>query len=398
MVMFLVFAACAFASSFSLRLIDPLILPVASHFAVAPSLAAMLSPAYALPYAVSQPFLGPISDRFGRIRCMRICMAGLSGALLFGAVAPNFESVFASRVLAGVFGGGLVPLVLAGLGDAYDMAHRQIAIGRMLVALIGGQMLGSLVAGLASEAWGWRSAFLIACALGFIATVLVWTAKLPEKAPSGAHGRNLVATFRTLYGRVFRNPKAKWVLGCVAVEGMLFFGFFPYVGEALLAMEPGSEAAVSRHVGLVLGAFGIGGLVYAFTVRRLIAALGVARMCVVATLLAAVSYALLTVTGAWWQAALVLLVTGIAFYMLHNSLQTEATELAPDARGSAVALFASGLFLGQGAGPMVFGPLAHRIGFAGAFLTVAIALAWLGYTVVHRVMRAPREVRRDAKA
>jgi hypothetical protein len=30
----------------------------------------------------------------------------------------------------------------------------------------------------------------------------------------------------------------------------------------------------------------------------------------------------------------------LSFYMLHNSLQTEATEIAPEARGSAVALFA----------------------------------------------------------
>jgi MFS transporter, YNFM family, putative membrane transport protein len=246
MSMFLVLAACAFASSFSLRLIDPLILPVASHSAVATTQAAMLSPAYALPYALSQPFLGPISDRFGRLRCIRVCMAGLAAALLFGAVAPTFEALFTSRMIAGVFGGGLVPLVLAALGDAYDMAGRQVAIGRMLFSLITGQMLGSIVAGFASSAYGWRAAF--------------WS---------------------------------------VLVEGMLFFGFFPYAGEALLGMEPGSGREVATRVGFVLGAFGIGGLVYAFTVRKLIGALGVRRMCVVASLLGAAAYALLALSVNW---------------------------------------------------------------------------------------------------
>jgi MFS transporter, DHA1 family, inner membrane transport protein len=385
MPMFLVFAACAFASSFSLRLIDPLILPVASHFGVATTTAALLSPAYALPYAISQPFLGPISDRFGRMSCMRVCMAGLAATLLFGAVAPTFEAVFASRVLAGIFGGGLVPLVLAGLGDAYDMENRQIAIGRMLVALIGGQMLGSLVAGLASDAWGWRSAFGISFGLAVAATLLAWTAKLP----SSAHARGATASFRILYGRVFQNAKAKWVLGCVTLEGMLFFGFFPYVGEALLAAEPGSAAQVSRHAGLALGAFGIGGLVYAFSVRRLIASLGVARMCLLASLLAAAGYAVLPLMAAWWQVALVLLVTGLGFYMVHNSLQTEATELAPTARGSAVALFASGLYLGQGVGPLLFGPMAHHAGFTATFVAVAVGLVLLGQAVLRRVMRLP---------
>jgi MFS transporter, DHA1 family, inner membrane transport protein len=382
MSIFLIFAACGFASSFSLRLIDPLVLPIASHFAVASSTAAMLSPAYALPYAISQPFLGPISDRFGRIRCMRICMAGLAATLLVGALAQSFPVLFASRMVAGVFGGGLVPLVLAALGDAYDMAGRQVAIGRMLFALISGQMLGSIVAGFASEAAGWRSAFWISCALALVATVLLWTALREARVATVASA----ASFRALYGRVFANPKAKWLYPVVLVEGMLFFGFFPYAGEALLAIEPGSARDVARHVGVVLGAFGIGGLVYAFTVRRLLHALGVVRMCIAASILGAAAYGVLAIAGSWWQAAIAMLAGGLAFYMLHNSLQTEATELAPTARGSAVALFASGLFLGQGAGPLLFGPVAHAIGHAPAYALVAIALLVLGQVVVRRIV------------
>ncbi len=385
MSMFLVLAACAFASSFSLRLIDPLILPVASHFAVATTQAAMLSPAYALPYALSQPFLGPISDRFGRLRCIRVCMAGLAAALLFGAVAPTFEALFASRMIAGVFGGGLVPLVLAALGDAYDMAGRQVAIGRMLFALITGQMLGSIVAGFASSAYGWRAAFWISCTLAVLAAILAWTALRPASPnAAGAAGH---ASFRALYARVFANPKAKWLYPSVLVEGMLFFGFFPYAGEALLGMEPGSGREVATRVGFVLGAFGIGGLVYAFTVRKLIRALGVRRMCVVASLLGAAAYAAAgRLSVNWWQAAGAMLASGLAFYMLHNCLQTEATELAPSARGSAVALFASALFLGQGAGPLMYGPLSQVAGHAGAYLLVALALALLGQVVVHRIV------------
>jgi predicted MFS family arabinose efflux permease len=383
--MFLVLAVCAFASSFSLRLIDPLILPVASHFAVATTQAAMLSPAYALPYALSQPFLGPISDRFGRLRCIRVCMAGLAAALLFGALAPSFEALFASRMIAGVFGGGLIPLVLAALGDAYDMAGRQVAIGRMLFALITGQMLGSIVAGFASEAFGWRSAFFVSCGLAVLAAVLVWTALRTPPAP----GAGTATSFRTLYARVFANPKARWLYPVVLIEGMLFFGFFPYAGEALLALEPGSGREVATRVGFVLGAFGIGGLLYAFTVRRLIGWLGIRRMCIVASLLGAAAYAGLAFSGRWWQAGLAMLASGLAFYMLHNSLQTEATELAPAARGSAVALFASALFLGQGAGPLMYGPLSRLAGHAGAYLLVAVALALLGQVVVRRIVAAP---------
>jgi len=382
MSMFLVLAACGFASSFSLRLIDPLILPIASHFAVAGSTAAMLSPAYALPYALSQPFLGPISDRLGHIRTMRVCMAGLALTLAIGAVAPTFQVLFVSRVAAGMFGGGLVPLVLAALGDAYDMAGRQVAIGRMLFALISGQMLGSLVAGFASGAAGWQSAFWISCVLAVIATILVWTALRDTATPAGGSA----PSFRVLYARVFGNPKAKWLYPAVLIEGALFFGFFPYAGEVLLAIEPGSTREVARHAGFVLAAFGLGGLVYALTVRRLLHLMSVGRMCVIASVLGAAAFCVVALAGTWWQAALAMLPGGLAFYMMHNSLQTEATELAPTARGSAVALFASSLFLGQGAGPLLFGPMAHAVGHPAAYVVVAAALLALGQAVVRRVV------------
>lgn len=383
MTMFLVLAACGFASSFSLRLIDPLILPVASHFGVAGATAAMLSPAYALPYALSQPFLGPISDRFGRMACIRICMAGLAATLLLSAVASSFEVLFASRMLAGIFGGGLIPLALAALGDAYDMQGRQVAIGRLLFALISGQMLGSIVAGHAAQTAGWRSAFWISFALALAAAALLWGAL--RHGPASVEPR-AAASFRVLYGRVFANHKAAWIYPAVFVEGMLFFGFFPFAGEALLAIDPGSAREIPRQTGFVLGAFGIGGLIYAFTVKRLLRVLGMVRMCVIASLLGATAYAALALAGAWWQAAAAMLAGGLAFYMLHNCLQTEATELAPAARGSAVALFASALFFGQGAGPLLFGPLARAAGHAGAYLLVALALALLGQVVVRRIV------------
>jgi len=128
---FFIFAACAFASGFALRLADPIVLPVAAHFAVAPTTAAMLNTAYALPYALAQLFLGPIGDRFGKPRCIQVCVAGLATTLLLGALAPSFALLLASRVAAGVFAGGLIPLVLADIGDRFDLAVAQVeAIAR----------------------------------------------------------------------------------------------------------------------------------------------------------------------------------------------------------------------------------------------------------------------------
>jgi predicted MFS family arabinose efflux permease len=380
---FLVFAACAFASGFALRLVDPIILPVATHFAVTPTTAALLNTAYALPYALAQPFLGPIGDRFGKPRCIQVCVAGLAAMLLLGAFAPDFGLLMATRIGAGIFAGGLIPLVLAGLGDTYDMSERQVMIGRMLFAIISGQMLGSVVSGFANDAFGWHSALVIGAGVGAVAATVAWLA-MPAGASAAASRDS--GSFATLYGRVLANPKAPWLICGVAVEGMFFYGLFPYMGELLLATARPAGGSIAAVTGVVLGAFGIGGLLYAIGVRVFLRLLGVRRMCLIGSASAAACYAALAVVPTWWLAALAMGVAGVSFYMLHNSMQTEATELAPSARGSAVALFACGFFIGQGLGPLVFGALLHGAGQRPALLAVAAVIVVLGRVVVGRVI------------
>ena len=387
MPVFLVYAACAFASGFALRLVDPIVLPVAGHFAVSATSAAMLNTAYALPYALAQPFLGPIGDRFGKQRCIQVCIAGLALMLGAGALADSFAFLLATRVFAGIFAGGLIPLVLAGLGDTYAMSERQVALGRMLFAIISGQMLGSVVSGFANVAFGWRSALFVASGVGAIAAIVAWT-QMPAAAPRDSDAAP--ASFGTLYARVFANPKATWLYGAVLLEGALFYGLFPFMSEILVATTSRGGNAISVETGIVLGAFGIGGLLYAASVRTLLRRVGVRRMCLLGSAGGAACYAALTVVPLWWLDAAAMFCAGLAFYMLHNSMQTEATELAPAARASAVALFACGFFVGQGLGPLVFGGLLHALGPRISLVLVAAAIVVLGRVVVARIVDRPR--------
>ena len=66
---------------------------------------------------------------------------------------------------------------------------------------------------------------------------------------------------------------------------------------------------------------------------------------------------------------------GLGMYMLHATLQTNATQMAPEARGLAVSTFANALFLGQAAGVWLAGLAVDRIGFPPVFVALGIALA-----------------------
>jgi MFS family permease len=82
---------------------------------------------------------------------------------------------------------------------------------------------------------------------------------------------------------------------------------------------------------------------------------------------------------------------GCGFYMLHGSIQFYVTELAPDARGSAVALHSLFFCSGQAIGPIAFGVGLAFLGAPISLTISALAMALIGFVAARLLMR-PRPV------
>jgi YNFM family putative membrane transporter len=91
------------------------------------------------------------------------------------------------------------------------------------------------------------------------------------------------------------------------------------------------------------------------------------------------SFALLALAPNAITAFAAIVLCGITFYMLHNTLQTNGTQMAPEARGSALALFALCLFVGQAIGVPVAAPIVDRYGAEPIFLFAAVFLPLLSW-------------------
>jgi MFS family permease len=65
---------------------------------------------------------------------------------------------------------------------------------------------------------------------------------------------------------------------------------------------------------------------------------------------------------------------GMGYYTMHGTLQTRATELAPEARGTAISLFAFFFFMGQATGPQLLGSILKSHGYGAAFITAGVGL------------------------
>ena len=85
-----------------------------------------------------------------------------------------------------------------------------------------------------------------------------------------------------------------------------------------------------------------------------------------------------------------ILLIGVGFYMLHNTLQVNATQMAPAARGSAVSLFALCLFTGQSAGVWLAGKVVDAYATEPVFIAVSLGLALLGWNFRRRLKNQAR--------
>jgi predicted MFS family arabinose efflux permease len=280
----------------------------------------------------------------------------------------------------------MVPLSIAHIGDTVPYGSRQATIGRYLAATTMGQVIGGSLAGLFAEFFGWRLAFIVlsAAALAVAARLTYVAAHAPRPGGGGAHPRRV--TYRSLLTQ--RNTRVVWA--AVLVEGAVVLGAVPYAG-AYLRHAFGLDYLT---IGLILGAFGLGGLAYGFSVRWLVATLGERGMVITGGLAVSMSYALITYAPTWVAFVPALAVIGMGFFTMHSTLQTRATELAPHARGTALSGFAFSLFLGQSAGVFLMSRLVdgpgYAVGFGAASVAVALLAVWLYRALAARSVTGER--------
>lgn len=365
---------CGFASTFAMRLLDPLVPLLAQDFSRSISEAAVLASAYALAYALGQPVLGALGDSFGKARTISACCLLTGAGSLVCALAVTFDLLLLARFLSGVVAGGIIPLAMAAIGDRVALKERQTAISRFMVTTIIGQVGGIAASGVIADHAGWRAVFLVSALISVAAGTLV---RLRLKPRPNAQRRPFgIAAAISGYRDVFDNARALPLYAIVLVEGAFAQGVGPYAA-AILAERAGTGAT---EAGLVIAALGLGALVYASFAPVIVRRLAPRAMARAGGAVMGLGVALFGLAAIpWYLAPAFFFLIGFGFFLLHNNLQTQATELSQTHRGSAVALFAASYFIGQAVGPPLYGLAMAALGVMPALFLFALLLAGLGF-------------------
>jgi len=372
-----------FATSLFMRSVDPVIPQIAHGLNVAPATAALLSTGFTLPYALIQPVLGALADMLSKSRLMMACMLILGLSSLASAAATNFEVLMALRVVGGVAAGGVFPVAMAIAGDRVPVAQRQVAIGRLLFAAMGGNLLGASGAGVVGDLIGWRGVFVATGVFDLLALALAYPG---FRGMGEAAGRFDLSSLVPNYRALFSNPLAKYCFGAVFVEAVFLFGVFPYMATML---RSGGVTSASI-AGVVIAGFGIGGIVYTFMVSWMLNHLGEKRMMAGGGMVMALALIVIALRAPWPVEFVNFMVLGFGFYMLHGCIQVYVTELAPTARASATAGHSSFFFLGQAAGPVIYGlGFSSGVGIVPVLIGGAVMLTATGWICALRLRREP---------
>ena len=367
-----IMALVVFATSLFSRSVDPIVPQIALGLNVAPATAALLSTGFTLPYALIQPVIGAIADMLSKTLLIIACMVVLGVASVASGLATNFETLMALRIVAGCASGGVFPIALAVVADQVPVAQRQVAIGRVLAAALTGNLLGATASGVIGDLIGWRGVFVVT---GSICLLTLIVAVPALRGMNQKAGRFDLSTLLPNYRAIFSNPLAKYCFGAVFVEAIFMYGVFPYMA-VMLSREGETRASIA---GLVIAGFAIGGITYTFVVSRLLSLLGERRLMASGGMVIAFCLCVIALRAPWQLEFLNFMLLGFGFYMLHGCIHVYVTELAPQARGTAMSAHTAFFFLGQAIGPVVYGIGLDTVGLVPVLLFGAVALAITGW-------------------
>jgi predicted MFS family arabinose efflux permease len=357
---------------------------IAAEFGTTPGGASAVITGFAVAYGLLQLANGPIGDRIGKYRMVAIVTAVSAAGNLACALAPSLPLLVAARFLTGATVGAIVPLAMAWIGDVVAYERRQPVLARFLVGHMLGVACASVAAGYVGERLGWQTVFVLLSAL-YAVTALMLGLEIRRNPQAAARGAATVSygdALRRMAG-LTRLPWVRVILATVFVEGALFYGALAFV-----ALEMHQRFGLSLGAsGAVAATFAAGGLLYASIAGRLLPRVGERGLVAGGGVLLGAGFVALAAAPSPLWALPCMVALGAGIYMFHNTLQVNATQMAPETRGAAVAIFAGCLFTGQSAGVWLAARVVDAAGARPVFLAAALGLALLALDFRRRLAK-----------
>jgi DHA1 family tetracycline resistance protein-like MFS transporter len=369
-------------------IIIPILPLYAESFDASPAVIGVLLAAYSLMQMLATPFMGALSDRYGRRPILIISQIGTLLSFILLGLANSLALLFAARILDGISGGN-ISTAQAYISDVTEERDRAKAFGLIGAAFGIGFIVGPALGGFLGRNGNYAAPAFAAAAISFVALILTIT-QLPESRP--AERRTEVRMPRVFDIAGFREAVGIGQLGLLLVIFFVFnfaqacfqsmFALFALARYGFGAQQTGYVLAYVGLLAIILQGGAIGPIVRRFGELRLVRA-------------GLILGSLGLVASAWatsWPALLLTLAPlsvglSIATPTLNSLLTCESPA---GAYGRILGLSQSVGALARVVGPLIAGLVFDYAGVPAPFLLSALLL--LGAYVAARSLRGGRSV------
>lgn len=357
----LLLSFAAFSSMVAQRICDAMLPELSRTFSVSLAQASQVVSVFAVVYGLAQLFFGPLGDRLGKFRVVTFATLACSAGSIVAIFATSLDLLVLARGMVALGAAAIIPLSLAWIGDSVAHDQLQETLARIGLGTTLGIVSGQLVGGLLTDTLGWRWTFgFMAMLFGMVGSLLYadWRRQRRGHASIAISQPELQLGFVAQALTIITGPWSRIILLVAFIEGAVGFGVVA-MWPSHLHQAMGLTISVA---GAIVALYGLGGVIYMAVARHLIRRFRERELAFLGASLLGLSALVFGFTPYWIFTMPVSLVGGFGFFMFHNTMQANATQMVPTARGTAVSLFASALFLGQSVGVLLAASLIDRIG------------------------------------
>ncbi len=364
------------------------------EFELSPQIITLLVSAFYAAQFLAAPFLGRLSDKYGRVPVLIVSQIGTAISFVMLGLAQNVEMLFAARILDGITGGNII-VAQAYITDITPREKRTQSLGLIFAVFGLGFIIGPALGGILSALLGPRIPFLIAAVAATAIIIMTWLTLDETLSPEQREANRNFKKAGLRPGDIARNLPLLLIL-FVAFTGQFILGLlqstFALYGGAVLFADS-SEEMTNLGIGLLLAVIGLSQVItQLFLLKRAVQRFGEAKLVIIGSVLRALAMFILAIVASPWIAALGLLVFATGLGLMMPSLQGLATYTVDDElRGGVLGWYQSSVslsvILGTALGGVLFAlspTTPYWFGAALAAIVILPTLALLRPPFVHR--------------
>lgn len=346
----------------------PLLVKIASEFSVSIGTAALNVTSYMLFFGLFTVFFGPLGDRYGRGRILKVAAFGSALLGMLTAASWDLPSLIAIRAMNGGLAAGIMPLAIAYAGQSAAPGEGQSRIGQVMGMMFLGGAMAAVIGGAIAYFGSWKALYFV-YGTAELAVALPLAFLLRDSGARPSSGGILVS-----YGELLSDRRLLRTIGLLFFVGFSTLGAFAYLGKYV---QDGTGLNLML-VGCVLSAYGIGTLLGGRLAGRIRAAIG-DRLLFAAGLAGGSALILFgLVKPLPIVAGPALFIYGFAFICIQSSIIASAQELQPSRRGAVMSAASFTMVVSGALGTLVNGKVLALFGFAPLIAIAGLAFIAAG--------------------